>query len=141
MFSQYSGLAGLRICLILVVINWSRASAESIGIFAALYVVFILFGTIFLKVLLSDLIDEVYDCGDSLLFRNGKIELNVKYVTHARPNRVTIQLNRNTELGQYLTFASQSNFIQVGKNTEIEELISRIDQAKKKLIGDDNIAT
>lgn len=96
------------------------------------------FGYIFMKVMVFDLMDAVYDEGDSLLFVNKGKEVrvaltdirNISYAKMMNPPRVTVSLRVDTEFGRDLTFTPPRNFLAFGKNTDIEDLIDRIDQAK-----------
>lgn len=95
-------------------------------------------GYYIMKKLVFDLIDEVYDEGQSLLFKNGGKEVrvnlveikNVSYTTAVNPPRVTVSLRYETELGKELTFSPLASIIPFKKNKDIEELIDRIDKAR-----------
>lgn len=96
------------------------------------------FGYFIMKKLVFDLINEVYDEGTSLFFRNGQKEVrvnlneikNVSYSVMVSPPRVTISLRRITELGDELSFSPPVSFIPFKKNPDIVELIDRIDRAR-----------
>lgn len=97
-----------------------------------------LFGYFIMKKLVFDLIDEVYDEGDTLLFKNAGKELrislsdikNVSYQTMMNPPKVTISLRQETVLGSELSFSPPLSLIPFKKNKDIEDLINRIDQAR-----------
>jgi len=71
------------------------------------------FGYFIMKKMVFDLIDEVYDEGSSLLFKNGRKEVrvslneikNVSYSSMVSPPRVTLSLRHKTELGDELSFS------------------------------------
>jgi len=96
------------------------------------------FGYFIMKKLVFDLINEVYDEGSSLLFKNGqktvRVNLNeiknVSYSIMVSPPRVTISLRRKTEFGDELSFSPPMSFILFKKNPDIVELIDRIDRAR-----------
>ncbi len=96
------------------------------------------FGYFIMKKLIWDLIDEVYDEGISLLFRNGRQEVrvnlkdikNVSYSTMTNPPRVTMSIRYKTPLGDELTFSPPASWIPFKKNADIESLIDRIDEAR-----------
>lgn len=96
------------------------------------------FGYFIMKKIVWDLIDEVYDEGTSLLFRNGKKEVrvslkdikNVSYSTMTNPHRVTLSIRYKTDLGDELTFSPQASWVPFKKNQDIELLIDRIDNAR-----------
>jgi hypothetical protein len=91
-----------------------------------------------MKNLVFDLIDEVYDEGSTLLFKNNgktvRVNLadikNVSYSVVINPPRVTISLRHKTEFGDELTFSPPSSLIPFKKNKDIVELIDRIDRAR-----------
>jgi hypothetical protein len=97
------------------------------------------FGYFIMRKLLFDLIDEVYDDGDSLLFKNRRKEVrvglaeikNVSYSPMVSPPRVTISLRTKTDLGDDLSFSPPVSFIPFKKNQDIMELIDRVDQARR----------
>jgi len=65
-----------------------------------------IFGYFIMKNMVFDLIDKVYDEGDSLLFKNSGKEVrvslrdvkNVSYQTMMNPPKVTLSLRHETEL-------------------------------------------
>ena len=95
-------------------------------------------GYFIMKKLVWDLIDEVYDEGTALLFKNrGKefrVDLkdikNVSYTTLVNPPRVTLSIRYPTELGDELSFSPLASWIPFKKNKDIEVLIDRIDKAR-----------
>ena len=98
----------------------------------------IVFGYFLMKKLVWDLIDEVYDEGTALLFRNRGTEFrvklkdikNVSYTTMVNPPRVTLSIRYPTDLGDELSFSPSASWIPFKKNKDIEALIDRIDKAR-----------
>lgn len=96
-------------------------------------------GYFIMKKLIWDLIDEVYDEGTSLLFRNRNQEVrvnlkdikNVSYSTMTNPPRVTLSIRHKTALGDELTFSPPACWVPFKKNEDIERLIDRIDEARE----------
>jgi len=96
------------------------------------------FGYFIMKKLVWDLIDEVYDEGSTLLFRNRGREVrvslkdieNVSYSTMTSPPRVTLSIRYKTDLGNELSFSPPASWIPFRKNKDIEELVDRIDKAR-----------
>jgi hypothetical protein len=96
------------------------------------------FGFFIFKNMIWDLMDEVYDEGDSLLIVNGKKEesiqlsdiKNVSYSVMMNPPRVTLSMRTQTQFGDEITFSPPTVFIPFKKNELIVELINRIDQAR-----------
>ena len=91
-----------------------------------------------MKNLVWDLIDEVYDEGTGLLFRNRGKEFrvklkdikNVSYTTMMNPPRVTLSILYPTDFGDELSFSPPASWIPFKKNKDIELLIERIDKAR-----------
>lgn len=98
----------------------------------------VLVGYILMKHLVFDLVDEVYDEGTSLLFKNNgksvRVNLtdikNVSYTVLINPPRVTLSLRCKTEFGDEITFSPPSSLIPFKRNKDILELIDRIDRAR-----------
>ena len=95
------------------------------------------FGYFFMKKVFWNLIDEVYDLGTDLLFRNKGMEFlvnlrdikNISYNTWVNPPRVTLSIRYQTEMGDELSFSPPSTWIPLKKNKDIVMLIDRIDRA------------
>lgn len=114
------------------------------------------FGYLLMKFLIFDLADEVFDCGDYLLVKQGKIErkipladiINVNYTPMMNPPRVTIQLlgtsatssieprsgSHSRAATNEIAFITIRNFglNPFRKNQVIEDLILRIHNARVK---------
>ena len=98
-------------------------------------------GYFMMKHLLLDLADEVFDMGDSLLVRSGTLSVQVPlceieridYQVLQNPQRVTLRLRLKTELGTNLSFCPVrgEGFWGFHKNKDIEDLITRIQEAHK----------
>jgi len=129
------GILGLFVCGALV----TGVVKSGPGIIFVLVPAFMAaIGYLIMKKLVFDLIDEVYDEGEALLFREKGKEVrvsladikNVSYSWMMSPPRVTLSIRYMTELGDELTFSPPASFIPLKKNKDIEELIERIDKAK-----------
>ncbi len=115
----------------------SRDKVEHVMIFAGPAFMAVI-GYYLMKHLVFDLMDEVYDEGATLLFKNNgkavRVNLadikNVSYSVVINPPRVTISLRHKTEFGDELTFSPPGNLLPFRKNQEIVELIDRIDRAR-----------
>ena len=98
-------------------------------------------GFLVMKKLVWDLMDEVHDCGDSLLVRNGSDEeriplsniMNVNVSTNTNPPRITLRLVRPGRFGTDVAFypASKMSFNPFAKNPVAEDLIVRVDKARR----------
>lgn len=93
-----------------------------------------------MKNMIWDLVDEVHDCGDSLLVRKGNEEeriplsniINVNASTHTRPPRITLRLARAGRFGNQVAFSppSQFSFNPLAVNPVAEDLTVRVDRAR-----------
>jgi ABC-type uncharacterized transport system permease subunit len=97
-----------------------------------------LFGFFVMKKYVFDLVDEVYDCGDSLLILNDNREVrislpgikNVSYSQLQNPPRVTLSLRRQTVFGTEIAFSPRMQLWPFAKDPKILELIDRIDRSR-----------
>ena len=96
------------------------------------------FGYFFMKKVFWNLIDEVYDLGTDLLFRNKGMEFlvnlrdikNLSYNTWVNIPRVTLSIRYQTQMGDELSFSPPMSWIPFLKNKDIVSLIDRIDRAR-----------
>lgn len=110
--------------------------------FVAIPIVMAAFGYVLMKKILWDLADEVYDCGDTLLIKNGGKEdtvalsniMNVSASTFMNPPRVTLGLVTPSTFGSEVAFSPVVGFTfnPFAKNQVTEDLIVRVDQARSK---------
>lgn len=97
-------------------------------------------GFFMMKKLVFNLVDEVWDDGDSLVVKNRgqeqRIALsdikNVSYSPYMNPPRVTLLLRRPTVFGEQITFAAPIRFIPFATNPIINDLIERVDAARQQ---------
>ncbi len=97
-------------------------------------------GFFIMKKLIFDLVDEVWDDGDSLLVKNRGQEQqvalsdikNVSYSPYMNPPRVTLLLRRPTVFGDQITFGAPVRFVPFSTSPIIDDLINRIDAARQK---------
>lgn len=103
-------------------------------------VIMAVFGFFVMKKLVFDLVDEVWDDGDSLLIKNGgqeqRIALtdikNVNYAPYMNPPRVTLSVRRPTVFGDKISFSAPIRFMPFSTSPVIDDLINRIDAARQK---------
>ena len=92
------------------------------------------------KKLIFDLVDEVWDDGDSLVVRNGgqeqRIALadikNVNYSPLISPPRVTLSLRRPTVFGDEVTFCAPVRMVPLAPSPVINDPIERVDRAREQ---------
>lgn len=95
------------------------------------------------KFLLADLVDEVWDAGQDLIVKNdGQTEriafaniMNVSYTVLVNPPRVTLQLRLPTRFGHRISFMPVVRFLPFASHPAIDELIQRIDKARRAVAG------
>jgi hypothetical protein len=93
-----------------------------------------------MKKLVFDLVDEVLDAGEALVVRNGGQEerialseiMNVNYSPLVNPPRVTLSLRRPSMFGEQVTFCAPVRFVPFSTSPIIDELIQRIDAARRR---------
>jgi hypothetical protein len=87
-----------------------------------------------------DLVDEVWDDGDTLVIKNRAEEerialsdiKNVSYSPFMNPPRVTLSLRRPTVFGDEITFGAPMRIVPFSTSPIINDLIDRIDLARQK---------
>jgi len=95
------------------------------------------------KHFIFDLVDEAWDAGDYLVFKNKGLEetvrldniMNVSSTTFTNPPRVTLTLRTPSRFGKEITFsppASMNPFNAFKKSPVVDELIQRVDDARKR---------
>lgn len=98
------------------------------------------FGYFLMKKLVFDLVDEVWDAGDALVVRNRNQEerislsdiINVSYTPLINPPRVTLSLRRSSIFGDKISFGAPVRFTPFSTSPVIDELIQRIDAARRR---------
>lgn len=99
------------------------------------------FGFFIIRRLVSDLADEVYDCGDALLVKNGTRQIrvpfadimNVSATLMVNPPRVTLTLAHPSEFGTEISFSPVRPTLTLNpfaKNAIVQDLITRVDAAR-----------
>jgi hypothetical protein len=108
--------------------------------FFVIPLVMMAFGFFIMKKLVFDLVDEVWDDGDTLLVKNrGQEERivlsdikNVNYSPYVNPPRVTLSLRRPTIFGEQISFGAPVRLIPFTTSPAIDGLIDRIDAARQR---------
>jgi hypothetical protein len=122
-----------------VVMN-TRSSGTHFLPFLILPVLMVVFGYFMMKKLIFDLVDEVWDDGSALVVRNrgqdDRIALsniiNVSYSPMINPPRVTLTLRQPSIFGTEVSFSAPVRFIPFAKSPLVEDLIRRVDAARRK---------
>ncbi len=97
------------------------------------------FGFVIMKVFVWDLVDEVWDDGDSLVVKNGGFEaridllniININHSSFTNPPSVTLTLRTPCELGEVVKFSPPKRFLGFRAHPLVAELIQRIDQKRQ----------
>ena len=97
-------------------------------------------GYVIMKKLIFDLVDEVWDDGAALVVRDKGREdrialsniMNVSYSPLINPPRVTLMLRQPSNFGSEINFIAPLRFIPFAKSPLIEDLIRRVDAARRK---------
>jgi hypothetical protein len=98
------------------------------------------FGYFVMKKLVFNLVDEVWEDGDSLVVKNRDQEdhialsdiKNVNYAPLINPPRVTLSVRRPTTFGEQIAFMPPMRFVPFSTSPIIEDLIERVDQARQR---------
>jgi hypothetical protein len=98
---------------------------------------FACFGYFIGKVLLRGIVDEVWDCDDSLIIKDKGHEVQIP-LSHfskvtflaGRPPRITLSLKEPCELGSQISFIPQSCFFPFSMPPIGKQLEERIDAAE-----------
>jgi len=98
------------------------------------------FGFVLMNKMVWDLVDEVYDEGDSLVIKNRGVEdrlplsnvMNVSATTFMNPPRISLRLVTPGKFGSEISFSPKVRFSlnPFAKNEVAEDLIVRVDQAR-----------
>lgn len=98
------------------------------------------FGYVIMMKFVWDLVDEVYDCGDTLLVRGHGLEervslsdiINVNAAMSMRPPRITLRVVKAGKFGTEIAFSpiSPLTLNPFAKNAIAEDLIVRVDEAR-----------
>lgn len=107
--------------------------------FLAAPLVMAVFGYVLFRKLVFDLVDEVWDDQDALVVKNADIEerialkniINVGFSTMTNPERVTLALREPSRFGKEITFSPPRRFFAFARSPIINELIERVDQARR----------
>ena len=99
---------------------------------------FIVFAYFIMRKLVFDLVDEVWEDGDTLVVKNRgeeeRIALsdikNISYAPYMNPPRVTLSLRRSTVFGDEIVFSAPIRLVPFSKSPLITDLIDRVDRAR-----------
>lgn len=117
----------------------TKPSGKSFWPFFIVLPIMLVLGYRFMNKFVFDLVDEVWDDGNSLLVKNGgqseHVALaditNVNYMTTMNPPRVVLSLRRKTLLGEQIAFCAPVYLVPFSSSPAINDLIERIDRARR----------
>lgn len=127
------------LCIVMFTIGiWGSLEHPIDWMFMGAPLMFMIVGYVVMKAFIFDLMDEVFDAGDSLVVRNKgrdiRVELNniknVSYQVMSNPQRVTLSLRKKTDFGQEISFTPVTSLWAFRKNKDILALIDRIDETR-----------
>jgi hypothetical protein len=92
-----------------------------------------------MRKLVFDLVDEVANLGDALLVKNGDRQdrialsdvVNVNYSPLVSPPRVTLALRKASLFGKQVSFCAPIRFVPFATSPVIDDLIARVDAARR----------
>jgi hypothetical protein len=131
---------GFLLVFIGISVSTARHSPSAMIPFVVGSLAMMAFGYFFMKTLIFDLVDKVWEDGDALIVRNGgqeqRIALadikNVNYSPFINPPRVTLSLRRPTIFGDQITFGAPARFIPFSTSPIINDLIDRVDASRQQ---------
>ena len=126
---------GFLVCFVLITLRSGRVNLMFFVVPAFMGV----FGYFIMKKFLLDLVDEVWDSGNSLLVKNGAQQemiplseiINVNYTILQTPNRVTLTLRQPSGFGKEISFLPPTRLFPFSKHPVVEDLIQRIDHSRR----------
>jgi hypothetical protein len=133
----YFGFLGIFLVVSLVLLF--TATDYSV-VFVIIPIIVGAFGYFLMKRFVFDLVDEVWDEGDTLLIKNAGQEhrvrlldiINVNDSVAINPPRITLTLRDGGLSGRDITFSPQrSGLFRLGRNPVALDLIERIDAARR----------
>lgn len=98
-------------------------------------------GYVLMKWIILDLVDEVWDCGDSILVRNKGVErrfalsdfTNLSYTGYLNPPRITLTLREpSADFGSEVAFTPPFRLFHFSMPPIARDLMKRIDQARRQ---------
>ncbi|MES9945194.1 MAG: hypothetical protein ABW080_09590 [Candidatus Thiodiazotropha sp.] len=121
-----------------IINSFGSGATDESPMFLAIPIFMAIFGYFLFKILVWDLVDEVYDLGDELLFRKGSKEqrvnlrdvVNIDYARMSSPEHIVVNVRNEGPLGKELVFNPPMRFFPFSRNPLIQELIERVDRAR-----------
>jgi hypothetical protein len=129
------------ILLAVVVVSLLKAQAGELALpFLLAPAGMAVFGYIFMRMFMFDLLDQVFDDGDALVLRNGGREervalsdiKNVGCSPFINPPRVVLSLRRGTIFGDEVAFCAPMRVMPFVNSPVVTDLIERVDRARRR---------
>jgi len=119
---------------------WRRGGVHQDVMFLAIPCALAVLGLVLTRILVWNLVDEVYDCGDYLLVKSGRVEtqiplseiMNVSTSIAVNPPRITLHLAADHGSGVEVKFTTPRRFTlnPFAKNQIAEDIMARAFQAR-----------
>ncbi len=121
-----------------LIVTIAKSAHDSIMVTIGILTFMGIMGFMMFRKMVWDLADEVYDTGDSLVFRRGRIEqivrlkdiVNIDYSHMGSPERVVVHARETGEIGNELAFPLPMRFNFFKKAPYVRELIERVDASR-----------
>lgn len=116
-------------------------STNNIIILLSMFSITLLAIYLYLKYLILDLVDEVWEEGDEFVVKNNSLEdriplYDVSYVSYTMtlgkyfPQRITLHLINQCIFGKEITFTPVENWLPIIANSELDNLTYRVEKSK-----------
>jgi len=134
---------GILIFIVFTAAWTGGINSEGTTIAVIMFILMGFFGYFLMRQVVFDLVNEAWDAGDYLIFKNKGIEetvpltniMNMSYTVLINPPRVTLTLRTPSRLGKEITFsppASMNPFNAFKKSPIVDKLIQRVDRARSR---------
>jgi hypothetical protein len=125
---------------ITMLINREGAAAGALAMIVVVPLAMAAIAYVIMRRLFFDLVDEVWDAGDALIVKNGSMEIRVAladvvgvdFSKLSNPERATLTLRNQTQLGTKISFLAPTRWINIGTHPLKTELEQRVAQAREQ---------
>jgi hypothetical protein len=130
----------LAIVTISMLAAWRSGESTQLTMIIVVPLVMAVLGYLIMRQLVFGLVDEVWDGGDFLVVKTGGTEtrvpfsdiIDVDFLKLSNPERATLTLRNQTQLGTKISFLAPTRLINVGTHPLKGEIEQRAAQARQR---------